>query len=256
MLCFITALKSKSVSNDWIKVSRLFEDSLQSAYSQTNPDFRIIVVCHEIPLLKKSYDARVEFICVDFPPPFLDGLEGLERSKSCMQDKWKKLAVGMIRVGEIKPDYVMIMDADDLVSQRLSEYVKDYPSLNGWILKQGYRYELSSRWIYVNNHFNCGTNAIVGSKLIHFPKSLAPDEINRCVILSNGHTVIEKKMIELGTPLSPLPFLGAVYLYNHGDNDSSSYVNFKRWKGFRSFLRIMLNARLLTRKIKQEFSMS
>ena len=59
MLCFITALKSKAVASDWIRVCELFESTLRSAYNQTDPDFRIIVVCHERPDLKERYDDRV-----------------------------------------------------------------------------------------------------------------------------------------------------------------------------------------------------
>ena len=69
MLCFIIALKSKKVSNNWETVSKLFETSLRSAYQQIDSDFKIIVVCHEMPQLQYSYNNRVEFINVDFPPP-------------------------------------------------------------------------------------------------------------------------------------------------------------------------------------------
>jgi hypothetical protein len=182
LLCFIIALKSKFVSNDWSKVSKLFEASLWSAYNQIDPDFRIIVVCHETPQLEKKYDERVELINVDFSPPDLKGLEKIDRSRVCMQDKWKKLSIGMIRAGTFNPDFIMIMDADDLVSRKLSQYANAHLTSNGWIFKQGYRYRYGSRWVYVDDHFNCGTNAIVSNKLIHFPKGLASEEINQCLV--------------------------------------------------------------------------
>ena len=255
MLCFIIALKSKSVSNDWQKVSRLFEASLHSAYNQIDPDLHILVVCHETPDLEKNYDERVELINVDFSPPALAGLEGLDRSKACMRDKWKKLSIGMIKAGELNPDFVMIMDADDLVSCKLSQYANAHLNSTGWIFKRGYRYQFNSQWIHIDDNFNCGTNAIVSGNLIRFPESLADEEINQCVVLSNGHTVIEKKLTELGTPLKPLPFMGATYVYGHGDNDSSSYTtSLKNWQGLRFFAGHVRRTRPLSQKIRKEFS--
>ena len=256
MLCFIIALKSKLVSNDWFKVSRLFEASLLSAYNQIDPDIRIIIVCHENPHLEKNYDERVEFINVDFSPPALKGLESLERSKACMQDKWKKLRIGMIRAGSLNPNFIMIMDADDLVNHKLSQYTNAHLDSNGWIFKRGYRYQYGSKWVYVDDRFNCGTNAIISSKLISFPTSLASEEISQCVVLSNGHTVIEKKLAEFGTPLEPLPFMGAMYIHGHGDNDSSFHMtSSKSWQSLRFFLGGVRRTRPLNRRIRQEFSM-
>lgn len=40
MLCFVMALKSKQVSNDWSRVCQLFEASLISAFRQTDPDLK------------------------------------------------------------------------------------------------------------------------------------------------------------------------------------------------------------------------
>jgi len=87
MLCFVMALKSKAVSTNWERVSQLFENSLRSAYHQRDPNFKIIVVCHETPQLTQCYDERVEIINVDFPPP-----QKLV-TELTMQDKWRKLRV-------------------------------------------------------------------------------------------------------------------------------------------------------------------
>ncbi|MEO1134802.1 MAG: glycosyltransferase family 2 protein, partial [Cyanobacteria bacterium J06639_1] len=141
MLCFVMALKSKAVSKNWKLVSELFENTLYSAYNQIDPDFRIIAVCHEIPELKRDYDDRVELLSVDFPPP-----DGSIRAET-MKDKWKKISVGLIRAGELNPDFVMLMDADDLVSRRLSQYVNQHKDSNGWIFDLGYKYQFGSQWI-------------------------------------------------------------------------------------------------------------
>ncbi|WP_339374179.1 glycosyltransferase family A protein [Picosynechococcus sp. PCC 11901] len=226
------------------------ETSLRSAYQQIDPDFKIIVVCHEMPQLQYSYDDRVEFINVDFPPP------SKIVTDLTMKDKWQKLQIGMVRVGELNTDFIMFMDADDLVSNKLSQYANSNKSTNGWIIKKGYKYRYGSSWIYIDEHFNCGTNAIVNSQVIKFPKSLNSEDISQCVVLKHSHTVIEQRLAALGTPLTVLPFPGAVYIHSHGDNDSSLYKSHKSWYGIRHFLGNVRRTRFLTSNIKEEFSLN
>ena len=112
MLCFIVPLKSAKTAVDWPRVCELFEGTLRSAYQQTDPDLRVVAVCHERPNLQGSYDERVEFVEVDFPPP------SQNQGQSAIADKWAKLHAGMVRAGDLHPDYFMFLDADDRVSNR------------------------------------------------------------------------------------------------------------------------------------------
>ncbi|MFW6026017.1 MAG: glycosyltransferase family 2 protein [Candidatus Woesearchaeota archaeon] len=251
MLCFITALKSKKVCKNWDRVQELFQSSLYSAYNQIDPDFKIIVVCHEKPKLKKEYDNRVEFIQVDFsPPPYIH--------KEMIKDKYKKLTKGMIRARELNPDFIMFKDADDLVSRRLSKYANNHKSENGWIIKKGYKWYYGRKWVYYSNKYDCGTNAIINSKCIKFPKDSSKKSVSECIVLTHGHPIIEKGMKEQGTPLKLLPFAGGVHVLGYGDNsqDLDTGVD-KPWKGWRYFLRSLRNGYYwpLTENIKEEFSL-
>jgi len=211
VIAFIVALKAKPLANNWERVCRLFEATLQSVYNQTDGDFRLIAVCHDRPALRHTYDGRLEFIHADFPPP--PGVHDF-----MMQDKWKKLALGVKRAGELEPGFVMLMDADDLVSDRLVAHAKKYPDSNGWVINRGYYYAFGSRWIERANNYNCGTNAIVSSRFIRFPKDLGEDSLGGCIILRWGHMRIAEKLAKHGTPLEPLPFRGGIYVHRHGDN--------------------------------------
>ena len=213
MVLFLMALKSKAVSRDWTRVSRLCEAALLSAYRQTDPDFRILLICHEKPLLQHEFDHRLEIIQVDFSPPDLHTTE-------TMGDKWRKITLGLTRAAVFKPQFVMIMDADDLISNRIVAHAHAHPDSSGWILKKGWIYRLGRRFIDIWDDYNCGTNAIVNSRHIQFPKDLTTEEFNRCILLTSGHTNIEKSMATAGNPLEPLPFRGGVYVVEHGDNES------------------------------------
>ena len=66
MIYFGVTLRSKASAKNWEHVERDFNRTLRSLYRQTDPEFRIIVACHDIPRLDAAYDERVEFVIL-FP---------------------------------------------------------------------------------------------------------------------------------------------------------------------------------------------
>lgn len=271
MLCFIIPFKSRMVSKDWIRDCNIFEDALFSAYNQIDPDIRIIVICHEKPLLTRAYDKRVEFISVGFPPP--------ERSAYFtqwdvgMRDKGRKKIVGLLRASQLNPDFIMFMDADDLVNRKLSQYVNAHKCSNGWIIKRGYKYAYGSRWLFFITNFNlkCGTCAIVNSRIVKYPQNIDQDK-EKCVLLGS-HMEFESALAAQETPLEVLPFPGVIYVLGHGGNWSWNINRFvgqeagkprqKPVSSIRSMARRILNSgnrllsrRILSRRIQEDFSMT
>jgi hypothetical protein len=178
-----------------------------------------------------------------------------------MIDKWTKLAHGLVVTRSLQPDFVMLMDADDLVSCRLAAFANANKTSNGWIFRKGYFWRQGARWMQYTDQFNCGTNAIVSSRLIKFPMDVVPASIQECVILKNGHMTIEQALREQGTPLEPLPFPGAVWFFGHGDNWSfQAEGGFRRWYGLRHWLgslrlRSLRRWRFLYPSLKREFGL-
>lgn len=210
------ALKSQSVSSNWESVCRILEKTLRSVCAQTDSNLRVFVVCHEIPQLAGFSDPRVEFLSVDFPAP------DLSQKKSRQEDKFKKLAVGLSRARDFNPDFLMLMDADDLVSRRLVEYAHAHPNANGWAFEKGYTYDAGSPWLFLRNDLYkvCGTSAVINARLVELPEDPVRD-FEECVILRYGHTAIRGQLDSRGTPLEPLPFPGAIYVLSHGENNAS-----------------------------------
>ena len=68
MITFIIPVKSAQLSNDWAAFSKLVERTLGSVCQQKDSDFRVQLVCHELPETDFSHPA-VQFVQVDFDPP-------------------------------------------------------------------------------------------------------------------------------------------------------------------------------------------
>ena len=214
MIYFGIPLRSKASSNNWEQICLSFNRTLWSVYNQTNPSFKIIVVCHEIPNLLKHYDERVEFIQVNIPFP-----ENLDEQ---MCDKGYKVHTIGKRIREMGGGFTMIVDADDLYSNRIAQFVIDNPNQNGWVMKTGYEY------IWFKNHLKLSLKhppqPIVNYKVVDLPYDLKnamnSSDINAKYIIRKGHGNIEEVCKQLGRPLQKLPFIAHIYVKYHGDNHS------------------------------------
>ena len=245
MLVFVVPLKSARVAGSWDRVTRLVERTIRSALAQTVPDVRVIVACHEIPEVAVD-DPRVEFLPVDFPPP-ADATNLVTRR----YDKWQKTLRALRRVRTVGASHVMILDADDCVSNRLAGHVARFPSANGWCFRRGYFHREGMRTVHKERfrfHKWCNSSHIVRTDLLDVPAG--PDERWRLL-----HTTLAEDMRARGTPLVPLPFPGAVYNVSHGDN----YTDYSPilWPGnpFHRWLRALVFSRRLTPAIRAEFGL-
>ena len=243
MLVFVVPLKSAAVSTSWGEVSRLLERTVRSACAQTCPAFRVIVVCHEVPEIGFE-DPRLEFLPVSYAPP------GRARVET-RRDQGRKTLAGLRRALSYNPSHVMLLDADDYVSNRLAGHVAEHPDANGWYIAKGYFYREGMDTVHVERrrfHQWCGSSHIVRPELLELP---APADEPWFIY----HKQIVRRMRQRGTPLEPLPFPGAMYLISHGENlnDYSRILwprnPVKRW------LRRVLYYRPLTPAMRSEFGL-
>ncbi|HSD35560.1 MAG TPA: glycosyltransferase family A protein, partial [Alphaproteobacteria bacterium] len=133
-------LRARATAIDWSKTCRDFSRTLASIYNQSNPNFRIIVCCHDIPDLLIPTDQRLEFIKVHTPAPDLRA-----DPKSIFPDKSRKMRKAIERFHALGGGWLMILDADDLVSSRLVEFVSRSDNENGFLVREGYLLDQDSR---------------------------------------------------------------------------------------------------------------
>ena len=216
MLAFVTSLRAQALARDWDYHVWLLERTLDSMLAQTHPDFRIFVVCHEVPEIVQMKHPKVTVLGVGFPPP--------QRNNDDMcVDKVLKISRGVEAALAARCGYVMIADADDLVSRRLAEFVALHPKGDGWFFEKGYSYCPGTNWLRSIQEFHqrCGTCVIVRAGLLRF--DAVPFYRNSQVntLAAAGHNNYYKVLSGDGAVLEPLPFAGAVYVQNV---DSTSRV--------------------------------
>lgn len=244
MLIFLIPLKSAKVAVSWDRVSQLLSRTIESACAQTSPDFRVVVACHELPEGDFANPA-LEFIQVEYPAP-----SPLDPSAKRI-DKRQKLQIALARALEYSPSHVMLLDSDDLVSNRLAEFVAAHSDENGWYLRSGYFSCEQQPYLHLERRrFDqwCGSSHIVRPEHLGF--ILRTD--NRRFYY---HGKLTRDLQKQGMPIRPLPFKGAVYRISHGENfhhyEDILWPEHFVWRA----LRRVLFHREITPDIRREFGL-
>jgi len=161
MIIFLTSLGHPQCCKDYNKVTALLEITLRSVFSQTDPDFKFIVVCNQVPDVKFS-DQRLIYHIVDFPPRDSTGLTAIFR------DKGTKLTSGFLFSRQFSPDYIFIIDADDWVNVNVVNHLHRNPSYPVWHVDGGYFVNYRTKQI----KRKYGMNRYCGSTFIYTPDFL------------------------------------------------------------------------------------
>lgn len=218
MIFFGIPLRSKAASQNWANVTKVFNRTLNSVYSQTDPDFKIYVACHDIPVLDRKYDDRVQFLVSDRDTP--------ATKKEMLLDKGWKISMIAKCIREAGGGYTMLVDSDDLVSNRIAEYVNSHSRCNGYLSNYGYVYNEGADYMkrVGNLHKLCGSCSIVYYETDDLPDKMPESFFDDSPVdnwtIRKPHYMIPDYLQEHGRGLSTIPFPTTVYVRNTGDNHS------------------------------------
>ncbi|MBD1823592.1 glycosyltransferase family 2 protein [Cyanobacteria bacterium FACHB-DQ100] len=259
MLIFIISLRSAKVSKSWHRVSKQLERTLRSVCNQTSPDFQVVVVCHERPVIQYEHP-QINFVEVDFPTPDPAHME------SKCADQHRKFWVGAQYAMQFSSSHIMAVDSDDCISKRLTAFVQQNKDCNGWFINRGYKYRDGSTLIQpLKNRFEqiCGTCNIIRTDLIYaYLQTMKLDDIQDRYLLH--HKDLPNIMKSRGFPLQPLPFPGAVYVTDNAENIQADTASALKglsgsWRGSIKYRLLLLQgtiaSRPLTRSVRQEFGL-
>lgn len=232
MLAFITSLRHPSNSNDYFRVEKLLKETLRSVTNQTSEDFVVIVVGNQPPGFKLP--EKVHFVQVKFKAPAPSAVR--VSRKPFIRDKGTKLGIALIKAREFNPDYVMIFDADDFVHRDLAKFAAEHPGHPGWFIDDGWMYSRARRAFRPQPEFNrtCGTSFIIPFEAYEVPEDLGIDATwsqvrdaygERLPKIIGAHKRAVEWYADHGRIVEPLPFKGAVYHVDTGENHSYNVLD-------------------------------
>jgi hypothetical protein len=248
MFNFGIPLKSRSVAVNWSLVERMVDNTLRSIFNQTRQDFRVVVACHEIPQTSFNGDPRLEFVSIDFPRP-------LYRAERVI-DKHRKRETALSSLRCKDDAYYMMLDSDDLVSNRLVEFVERDGAPYGYIVKKGYEWDFSANAVRLAPEFQrvSGSCAILRLRPDDIPRSpLMPENSIVRELMNRHHPTWARWLASMGRPLAPLPFRGVTYVMNTVENLSGQQGNIGKR---RKLLRMLLPAPKPSRQWLDEFGVA
>jgi hypothetical protein len=246
MLYFGIPVKSRVVSADWQQVGRLLTNTLRSLLNQTSPQFKILVAHHEVPDTPYRDDPRVEFLPLELPPPLY--------KQEMMVDKNRKRELVAHRLRREGGGYLMYVDADDLVSNRVAQLVAEGGSPHGYVIERGYELDAASKTVRWAPRFDrlCGSSSIIHFTPADLPETpFAPGAVRLRRYMDLGHAHWSRLAQSEGRPLAPVPFPGAVYVVNTGENHSVATQNLG---SRRALLRRFTPSRPVSDALRREFS--
>lgn len=263
ILTFIIPVKHPENTANWKSLKLLLQDTIKSIQQQDHPAWKAVIVANEgsdIPDLPPRFEVKR----VDFSPNPLYTkniqLSQEEHYQAIRLDKGRRILAGLLHAG--KMGYVMIVDADDLVSRQLTSFVSNHWGENGWYLRDGYIWDDKGKFfLYKFTDFSrlCGTSHIIRADLYNIPLNFgaASDDYIRRVL--GSHIFLHADLDKSGTPLAALPFIGAIYRIGNSEAYTQSQTIRKTFfhKGLlsrpRELFRRIMHLRIKSTKIKHEF---
>lgn len=235
MLYFGIPLISKEAATDWNLVTRLLQRTLASVFNSNDAQFNVIIACHDIPEIPDAYRGRVHFVQVDTPTPGSDdGLSGRWERRRDRSLKRMRIAQYM---RACEPGYLMLLDADDLIDKNLVRYVHERSATSGYIVKQGYRFDVASRKLWFASDFDriCGSCGIFWFNKDDLPRD---DDDRNCYFKQfKAHRTWEATAASYGRPLQRVDYPAMIYTRNSGSSTfRRSKLHVLRSKGLRKVM--------------------
>jgi hypothetical protein len=224
VLTFIIPVRHPANSANWAVQMRNLQQTAASIANQTQSGWRAIVVANtgaELPELPPQFDVER----VSFPPnPVHDRGSADEEVFYDMfrLDKGRRVLAGLLKARESR--FIMIVDDDDFVSNRLASFAAANLDAHGWTIQHGFVWGEGGSLLYSHDDFSalCGTSHIVRTDLYAVPPTFEQASEAYIKKLLGSHRSIAPHLAAQGTPLEKLPFSGAVYRIGHSGAHSRS----------------------------------
>lgn len=236
MVIFITSIRHPDTAVNLSKLEELHDIMLSSVCSQSDPDFKVIVVCNQIPKVKIC-DARIIFHLVDFAPP--SPIEGTGKTVNMyFRDKGARLMCGLLLSRRFNPDYIFVIDCDDWFNSNIVKFLHSTPRYSVWYSDGGYFANFRSKTVKRKHGMirYCGsTFAYEASFLMELAqlKAEVDENSSKDELLSasselfideilGDHALGYMHFSSMGTPPQAFPFRTTSWVVGTGENLSQT----------------------------------
>lgn len=216
-LQIIVPLMAKASSKNWAKTCSLLRYSLDSAAKIDRASVSLLVVGHDRPE-RVTFENGCEWLQADFEPPTGDDIANK------MADKGLKTRMGVQHTHQQgKAGWVMFMDADDFISNRLLR-IADLQNYDAVCLSRGYCWHAGTGRLELVRgfHLKCGTSWIMQLTAANFPFWLGPASGKR--VCDQSHTDRLTALQDAGARVQMLREPCAIYVSGHGANSYAGQV--------------------------------
>lgn len=162
-LAFLIPFASRKVKSKWNIAGAHLQQTLRSIQNSSSGNYRVVVAGHELPEFDVRFDSRFQFLSLNHP---------IQSDHNCytpalVLDKLTKIAAAWNYAKPTwNPKYVMKLDADDLVSSKLVEWLDKRGGEAGYLIKHGWVWRSESRYLLQRTEYfdrTCGSCLIIRS---------------------------------------------------------------------------------------------
>jgi hypothetical protein len=251
---FCIPLQPKANAKNWERVCAVLNQTLRSIQNQINQSFTVFIAGQDEPDIEADIAIKINWLEANWI------VQDLNNEK--LRDKRRKRILLLRAVRQAGGGYVMMLDADDLVSNKLVDYVLTDRNPNGYIIEKGYAYDwgngciapIPGAWSKTFDSV-CGSCSVIkfGLQDLPLPRGAEADEGSPNLATQlKQHSQWKHVMSDLGRPLAVVPFPAAVYVLNHSNN---LHYSIKAMRQQEVPLRIAKRKLPVTPELSREFSL-
>ena len=275
-VAFLIPFASRRTKSRWDIACAQLRQTLKSVRNSTSQSYCVVVAGHEPPDFNIETNAKVCFLSVGHAIPHHE--DAVVRGRL---DKLAKISAAWKYAGlRWNPHYLMKLDADDLVSSRLVQWLESFGCEPGYLIQHGWIWRSGARHVFQSTEYLdrvCASCLIIrsdiadqegpflteveGSRLnkasSNFAASdhyaLVPGSGTSTLLLNDSHQRYAAQFAYLGQKLSTVPFRAVVYRMGNPDSNSASLETGR--PTLRMILGTIRRTTLMTKSLRREFAL-
>jgi hypothetical protein len=275
-VAFLIPFASRRTKSRWDIACADLRQTLKSVHNSTSESYCVVVAGHEPPDFNIETKAKVCFLSVEHGPPHHQ-----DAVVSGRLDKLAKIAAAWNYAKSTwNPHYLMKLDADDLISSRLVQWLENFGREPGYLIQHGWVWRSGARHLLQSTEYLdrvCASCLIIRTDVadqkgpfltevegfqlnevsLNFAGSdhysLVPGSGTSTLLLNDSHQRYAAQFAYLGHELSTLPFRAVMYRIGNPDSNSAPLETGR--PTLRMILGTIRRTKLMTRTVKREFAL-